>query len=428
MGRSELFLGLFLLGCSSAESSLPEDDSAGGSESSAAGSTDQGGSGAALGNTAGQSGKAGASGTGGPGGASGKSGGGGAHSQPDSGSIGVGGSSGTPGVWQDVTPAAINLDPTAFSNSNFGVMDVVTDPVRPMDLYAFTCYQGVWRSTDFGATFAKVSEKGSVLEKGRQWAAAIDPDMSRNAANPPTLYTPNGYGTPGLFRSTDWGVTWVLWSTPTGDPYSIDIDPYDNQHILIGFHETAGVAESTDGAKTWRNVATPGSGNSIYPFFLDTGDRVTTRTTWLMIPQNNASAQTYRTTNSGQTWNLVGSFSHPHGACQIFNAGAGVLYAPGPGVERSTDLGLTWKQVGTSWEACVTGTPSGLYSSPSVNFSPGPPVVQKAQRGSGTTWNDMTVPTSMKHGAKRMAITSDGTHQIVVAGSWMSGIWRYVEP
>jgi hypothetical protein len=40
----------------------------------------------------------------------------------------------------------------------------------------------------------------------------------------------------------------------------------------------------------------------------------------------------------------------------------------------------------------------------------------------------MNVPTGMKHGAKRLAVTFDGDHQIIVQGSWMSGIWRYVEP
>ena len=135
------------------------------------------------------------------------------------------GVSGPLGVWQDVTPTGMNLDPNAFNKGNFGVMDVVADPVRTSDLYAFTCYQGVWRSTDYGLHFTKVSTAGAKIETGRQWAAAIDNDVHRDPGQAPTLYTANGYGSPsGFFKSTDWGVTWVQASNP-GDVYSIDMTP-----------------------------------------------------------------------------------------------------------------------------------------------------------------------------------------------------------
>src|SRR6185436_21168017 len=69
-------------------------------------------------------------------------------------------SAGTPGVWQDVTPAGINLAPGASGGGfpdNYGVQDIVADPVRPADLYAFVCYQGVWRSTDYGVTWQQAN-------------------------------------------------------------------------------------------------------------------------------------------------------------------------------------------------------------------------------------------------------------------------------
>jgi hypothetical protein len=422
-----------IAGCGSSVAD-PVDEGAGGTVEIGGGNTDTGGTtrtdagvGGAKAGSFGSGGKT-TLGTGGSQASGGSTATGGALGT--GGAVGTGGgtAAGPVGVWEDVTPSGINLDPAAFGNNNYGLMDVVADPVRQTDLYAFTCYQGVWRSTDYGKTWTKSSAAGSVLETGRQWTAAIDPSTTRDPASAPTLYTANGYGAPnGFYKSTDWGVTWTAPSNP-GDVYGLDIDPYDSLHMITGFHESNGIAESLDGGNTWRQIATPGSGNSIYAFFIDTGTAATTRTTWLEIPQDNSNGATNRTTNSGATWSQVGTFVHPHGACQIFNAGAGVVYAPGSGVQRSTDYGVTWTQVSSSWEACVTGTPSNLYTSSSVNYSPGPPALQDAPRNPGTAWSTMTIPAGMKHGAKRIAVTDDGSHQVVVSGNWMSGIWRYVQP
>src|SRR6516162_10354015 len=75
------------------------------------------------------------------------------------------------GEWVDVTPPAIDLNGAAFSGDNFGVQDVVVDPARPSDLYAFTCFQGVWKSMDFGQTWAKVNTgtNGAALDGGKLW-------------------------------------------------------------------------------------------------------------------------------------------------------------------------------------------------------------------------------------------------------------------
>jgi photosystem II stability/assembly factor-like uncharacterized protein len=199
--------------------------------------------------------------------------------------------------------------------------------------------------------------------------------------------------------------------------------------MIAGFHEATGVTETTDGGATWKDIATTGSGNSIYPFFIDMGNADSTRTTWLTISQEGSGGQPYRTTNSGTNWASAGGFNHPHGASQIFQAGGGVVFVAGSqGVIKSTDYGVSWTSPSGPYEAVIIGTPTMLYASSSVNFSPGPPAIRSAPRDPGTNWSDMTLPDTLKHGAKRLAVTYDQTHWIVVAGSWMSGIWRYVEP
>ena len=101
---------------------------------------------------------------------------------------------GTVGVWQNVTPAGLDMSPSL--SDNFGAQDVLADPVRPSDLYAFVCHQGVWKSTDYGETWAKVNTgaNGDVIDSGKPWGSGIDSSWCRDPNKPPTLYTLNGGG------------------------------------------------------------------------------------------------------------------------------------------------------------------------------------------------------------------------------------------
>jgi len=343
------------------------------------------------------------------------------------------------GVWVNVTPPGINLVHSYNRAGNFGVQDVVADPARPSDLYAFVCYQGVWRSADFGVSWQKVStgKNGDSLDGGRPWTAAIDPNPRRDPKTSPTLYTVNGYGPkPGLYKSTDFGVNWVhsKLSGPGYDPayqdvYSLDINPYDSSHILAGFHEIGGIAESRDAGATWR-LMQPKNGRSLYPFFIDTGDAASTARTWVAIPQwDNGSQETYSTRNAGASWTSLGVFAHSHGGTQIFNGGKGVVYLSGtPGVHESVDAGVTKTSIRTISENGIAGTPNYLYVfSSGASSGTLDPVLARAPRSNVKDWTEVPAPAGMTNGPKRVAVTYDGSHYILVSGNWLAGIWRYVE-
>lgn len=348
------------------------------------------------------------------------------------------------GVWTNVTPSGINLDPNfAGSANNYGLMDAIVDPVRPSDIYVFTCYQGVWKSTDFGVTWTLITAAG-VMTGGRAWGEAIDPNPNRDPATPPTFYACQGYGpTPGWWKSTDGGVTWTvkanLPSTLAQDPYDFDIDPYDSNHIIAGFHELNGVAESTDGGATWRDATgnMDGGGMSWYVYFINTGNAATTRTTWLAISQaTGGGAGTLRTSNSGGTWTKVESNEHTHGNCQIYQT-TGIMYMCGPygtqgnGIYRSTDLGQTWTHVGLSSTigSSMFGTPNHVYcTSGGANQAGNPPQFAVGPANGLCTWTTPTTPAAFTNGPKSAAVTFDGNHYIIVGGCWLAGIWRYVEP
>jgi hypothetical protein len=348
-------------------------------------------------------------------------------------------SGGTVGMWADVTPAGINLTSGAYSNDNFGAQDVLVDPARPSDLYSFFCHQGVYKSTDYGQTWTKVNTgtNGAKIDSGKPWGEGIDSNRCRDPNTPPTLYSAGSQGQ--FWRSNDGGVSWTAHDLPNDgkprpqDVYDVDVDPYDGKHLIVGFHEESGLAESTDGGDTWKAVplaAGMSAGVSWYPTFIDTGDPTTTRGTWLNVAQmTGGNVGTWRTIDAGKTWNQVDKNEHAHGGSQLFQYQgtvyiAGVYSALGWGVLRSTDHGATWTHVGSGGsQGIVYGTTKYVYAQ-AAPFGDQSQTERAPQPG--TTWSNW--PLTMKDGPKRAAVTNDGTHFIVVGGNWMAGVWRYVEP
>ena len=391
-----------------------------------------------------RAGLAGAGGTSAEAGAAGQSAGGAGGVAGAGQDAGAGGASttlptGQLDVWENVTPAEVTLDPNFHgSQQNFGAMGVVADPVRPNELYSFYCYQGVWKSTDYGLTWKKVNTgiNGDNLDGGRPWTVLIDNDPTRDVATPPTMYTADGYGPAlGVYKSIDGGVNWTIYGAGM-DVYSFDMDPYDHQHLLTGMHESNNLAESTDGEMTWKTIPTDAAnGKSLYPYFMDTGDPATTRKTWFLVPQIDSGSSTY-TVDGGATFKLVGGFSHPHGGNQIFRDSPKRAYAAGSGgVWRTTDAGQSWTMLYSSSDPYhyangVVGTKNTLYSwdTGSNLGGIGGPHAHKAARNPGSEWVPVTTPMEMSNGPQGMAVTYDGAHYILVGGAVNAGVWRYVEP
>jgi hypothetical protein len=351
-------------------------------------------------------------------------------------------------TWSDVTPAGIDLNPTSFNNDNFGVQDIVADPARPSDLYAFTCFQGVWKSVDFGLTWTKINTgvNGASLDGGKLWTAAIDPNAQRNPSTAPTLWTATGDAAAGVWKSIDGGVSWTAHAVNNttaaqasnnsyfgNDVYALDVDPGNSLHLIAGFHGYPGISESIDGGSTWTTIAVPADiGASLYPFFVDTGSVATTSKTWLTQAQWDSNTNgIWRTEDAGTTWSHVApTLEHKHGSSQFFQPGNGVVYAPSVnpnGIFRSLDAGKTWTQVSTSLANAVFGTRDILYSMDSFASGGSYDPNLQSSPANGNAWSAMTVVPTMTNGAKRAAVMFDGSHYVIVSGNWLGGIWRYVE-
>jgi hypothetical protein len=352
------------------------------------------------------------------------------------------------GQWIDVTPSDLNpkvlSPPTPTSdNSAFGPGAVVGDPSRPTDLYIAEGGAGLWKSTDYGSHWTNINPSIGYSPIGVPIAVA--------GTTPATIWLSAGQGNGTVLKSTDAGQTFTnIPQSLAADLYSIQIDPYDNTHLISGLHEVDGLVESTDGGMTWRTVGGsgwPAGGISFYVFFIDTGEATTTRQTWFAIAQDGAAPVI--TNNGGTSWTIPNGLAtpespdaggpnglqHPHGNTRLDQRGSTLfvagIYGPGQGVYRSTDMGANWSRVdsGNYPEAMVWSTAKNVYSmygwacsgctfGDAYETAPQP----------GTSWSLGTLPTALAIGPNSIVVTNDGTHSIFVGAMWAAGIWKYIEP
>jgi hypothetical protein len=350
-----------------------------------------------------------------------------------------------PGQWLNVTPTSVNLTGT-FSCGNFGTESVVVDPNAPATLYAqFNC-QGIFKSMDYGLTWS------GPINTGMNGAAITDTAGGIVIApgQPAVLYSAGIRGTgTGIWVSTNSGVDWTNYNISPStkdrqDFYPPEVDPTDPNHLLMSGHEMDLMVESMDGAKTWTAIPIEAgmkeNGGTGLVFFVNTGTPATTRKTWLwMAQQSGGTYGTWRTENGGTNWVMVDKNEHPHGLAQIYQPDtngvvfmAGAYSGAGWGVLTSPDYGKTWTHVGsTSNLALVVGTKNNLYAMYGWAAGPGtvvdPSLESAAQPGTGT-WTMGMTPATMTQGPGHVAVTSDGSHAVLLAACFNGGLWRYVEP
>ncbi|MDY7110515.1 MAG: hypothetical protein SYC29_17935 [Planctomycetota bacterium] len=145
------------------------------------------------------------------------------------------------------------------------------NPLDPMIVYIGRHNDGVYRSTDGGDTWTRLSN------------GLPDSGVSRillglSASNPDVIYTAmaSGSGVEGTYRSINGGDTWTrLNNTPNFaypqawyDMY-ITVDPTDPYTVYCGgvspIYAEAGIIKSTDGGQSWTEISAGANGGQTHP-------------------------------------------------------------------------------------------------------------------------------------------------------------------
>ena len=334
----------------------------------------------------------------------------------------------TAGQWVDISPPGVNR-PRAVAPP-FGCMDIQVSPCNPYVLYLTTDIEGMWRSTDGGASWVQL---GGVVGANNNSPG----DMQINPANPMQLYVVGGVrgNSLGFWVSNDGGTT---WAQPAGftakannsvggwvnDVYDVHADPTDFKHVLLTFHSgwegkgDAGVLESKDGGNTWiRHLPMAGWGAGHSVWFL--GDS----NTWLLGTQG---VGYWRTTDAGTTWKQVSTTLMQHGGVSTYVSKSGVLYVGAlAGILRSTDNGETFTLVGPKSQDgyyAIIGDGTNMYTqlANTGGNTVGDQPYLTSPESDGITWTAYNAQ-KFADGPYRMAF--DSTNRIVYSANWNAGVW-----
>jgi hypothetical protein len=334
--------------------------------------------------------------------------------------------------WSDVTPADADLTAggDCFGASGYPVVD----PTNPARIWFGVDLQGIWMSSDYGATFSKVSEDDSIVENGKIWALAIAYDGS-------AMWAASGAGSQFLdvLKSTSLplGQTWAKVATGIAfEPYGFNCSPTNANRLCATAHYPGGedsVFESTNGGASWTNIGSTGSGSqSGYAYY------GLTDATIIHVADGDTPAanSTKRATRSGSTWSAfagVDNTSHYHGSHQLLvDRVNGLIWNPGPGgIKLSDDDGVTWTSVSTVPSASIAKSRARMLAGASYasqgSFNPR---IQEATYPDGDTWTERTdEPAGMTNGPRAMCVTVNAAGQdVFILCNWTAPIYRFVGP
>ena len=156
-------------------------------------------------------------------------------------------SSGGPGsdLWKSTDSGATWEKLTELPNMPerpLGIIGVTVSPADPDRVWAIIEAEdgGVFRSDDAGETWEKTNSDRALRSRAWYYTRIIADSQDENK-----VYVMNvSYGV-----STDGGTTFSLHNAPHGDHHDLWIDPEDNQRMIIA--DDGGAQVSTDGGDSW---------------------------------------------------------------------------------------------------------------------------------------------------------------------------------
>ncbi len=284
-------------------------------------------------------------------------------------------------------------------------------PISPTVLYAGTWGDGVFRSTDNGATWITATH-GLTLPfyVNGALALAVSPVASGTVGlDQITVYAGDYYGglpSRGVYRSQDGGQSWSL-VLPGAGTRAIAVDPITPTIVYVGDREN-GIYRSLNSGDTW-NPANAGLGDTRVNALAAGGKRLY------------AGAYTYvfTSTTHGASWTLAHTFSSTVQAVAAHPFTPTLLFAGtrSNGLYRSTDGGQTWTQL-------ENGLPSSVWVT-SLSIAPG---VAYAGAWNGQVYRSADLGDSWEGlgylGNVYAVLAHPNVPDIVYAGTSNNGVFR----
>ena len=255
-----------------------------------------------------------------------------------------------------------NIGPQTLDGQGGRMIAHAFDPFHSDTIWAGSASGGLWRTLDGGDWWEPMTDQIPSTGVG---AISIHPDSSHiivigtgEGFLSGQQYNPTIRGGIGIFKSTDFGLTWSRTSFDFPRPIEVSVmsmvwDKSDVNNIWAG--ATNGLWKSTDQGETWTLKLGDGTNHGgfiideviIHPLHSDT--------MWAAIESNGIA----KSTDGGETWSLLGNglpFSDLNFiSLDICIQDPRVLYAnisSGPstgfglrGVYRSADGGQSWNKL-----------------------------------------------------------------------------------
>lgn len=220
---------------------------------------------------------------------------------------------------------------------------LVVDPSRPATIYAAGRNAGAYKSTDGGDDWAELTSGITINDPfGDPVISEID-TLALDPGDSSTLYAA-GF-TQGVFKSTDAGASWIQMNSGLTDQSVgvLAVDPKTSGTVYAGTLVTGSVFKTVDGGLSWRQTNLPTANFGINTIAIDPANDAS-------IYVGRGDGAIFNSTDGGLTWNLIDSgiggqggvsslVIDPHHPSTIY---AG--FSPG-GAYKSTDSGNSWAPI-----------------------------------------------------------------------------------
>ena len=334
------------------------------------------------------------------------------------------------GTWENVSPPSSN-----YSKTYTGINAIALRSDDPSVIFVGADSAGIFRSNDCGSTWStagvNTGRNGDAINTGRSWSLAIDP------ITPDTMYAVQGYGKPGLWKSTDAGVNWdQLLSADILDVFnangqitSVAMEPDDPWHLVVESHaQGTGVcatntclAESKDSGATWTLLSIPQLWSE------NSGVVLLSKTTWLYTA---LFGGLWVTIDEGKTWQkasdayATANYYEPF----IWQDANGVYYLPThqQGLLHSDPMDPTkWSTIPNTANGTVLfPSEKSLYMADEFNTD-----YFIASQGAPGTWTQFPGPPQGKpnsQGGAGVYLSYDKVHHLLYSANFDAGLWRVV--